>query len=83
MLRGMPEADSAEKTTEGRPGPVPPGASRRGRLAFWAALAAIILAGAAVITVVAVGLLVEQDLRSMPVRALSAPEVTDALHPQP
>jgi cytochrome oxidase Cu insertion factor (SCO1/SenC/PrrC family) len=54
MLPGMPEADSAEKTTEGRPGPVPPDASRRGRLAFWVALAAVILAGAALITVVAV-----------------------------
>lgn len=54
MLPGMPEADSAEKTTEARPGPVPAGASRRGRLAFWAALAAIILAGVAVVTAVAV-----------------------------
>ena len=54
MLPGMPEADSAEKTTEGRAGPVAPGASRRGRLAFWASLAAMILAGAAVVTVVAV-----------------------------
>jgi cytochrome oxidase Cu insertion factor (SCO1/SenC/PrrC family) len=33
---------------------VPAGAARRGRLAFWASLAAIILAGAAVATIVAV-----------------------------
>ncbi|MGH3231200.1 MAG: SCO family protein, partial [Streptosporangiaceae bacterium] len=36
------------------PAPVPAGAARRGRLAFWASLAAMILAGAAVVTVVAV-----------------------------
>jgi cytochrome oxidase Cu insertion factor (SCO1/SenC/PrrC family) len=54
MLPGMPDADSAEKAAASRPVPVPTGASPRGRLAFWAGLAAIIVAGAAVITVVAV-----------------------------
>jgi cytochrome oxidase Cu insertion factor (SCO1/SenC/PrrC family) len=54
MLPGMPEADRAEEAAPARPAPVPAGAARQGRLAFWAALAAIILAGAAVITVVAV-----------------------------
>lgn len=52
MLPGMPEADS--KAAAARPASVPAGAARRGRLAFWAILAAIIVAGAAVITVVAV-----------------------------
>jgi cytochrome oxidase Cu insertion factor (SCO1/SenC/PrrC family) len=54
MLPGMPDADSAEKAAAARPAPAPGSAARRGRLAFWASLAAIILAGAAVITVVAV-----------------------------
>jgi cytochrome oxidase Cu insertion factor (SCO1/SenC/PrrC family) len=54
MLPGMPDADSAEKAAVSRPAPAPGSAARRGRLAFWASLAAIILAGAAVITVVAV-----------------------------
>jgi cytochrome oxidase Cu insertion factor (SCO1/SenC/PrrC family) len=54
ILPGMREADSAEKAAVARPAPVPAGASRRGRMAFWVSLAAIILAGAAVITVVAV-----------------------------
>jgi cytochrome oxidase Cu insertion factor (SCO1/SenC/PrrC family) len=54
MLPGMPEADRAEEAAPARPAPVPAGAARQGRLAFWAALAAIILAGAAVIAVVAV-----------------------------
>jgi cytochrome oxidase Cu insertion factor (SCO1/SenC/PrrC family) len=50
----MPDADSAEKTTEAQPGSVSAGTSRRGMRAFWVILAAIILAGASVITVVAV-----------------------------
>jgi cytochrome oxidase Cu insertion factor (SCO1/SenC/PrrC family) len=54
MLPGMPEADRAEEAAAARPAPVPAGAAWQGRLAFWASLAAIILAGAAVITVVAV-----------------------------
>jgi cytochrome oxidase Cu insertion factor (SCO1/SenC/PrrC family) len=54
MLPGMRKADSAEKTAAAGPAPAAAGVSRRGRLAFWAALAAILLAGAAVITVVAV-----------------------------
>ena len=54
MLPGMPDADSAEEAVAAASVPVPTGAARRGRIAFWAALAAIILAGAAVITAVAV-----------------------------
>jgi len=53
MLPGMPDADSAEKAAAAQPAPVPTGAARRGQRAFWAILATIILAGAAVITVVA------------------------------
>jgi cytochrome oxidase Cu insertion factor (SCO1/SenC/PrrC family) len=54
MLPGMRETDRAEKATAVRPAPVSAGAAPRGRLAFWASLAAIIVAGAAVVTVVAV-----------------------------
>ena len=54
MLPDMREADRAGKATAARPAPVPAGAAHRGRLAFWASLAAIILAGAAVATVFAV-----------------------------
>ncbi len=54
MLPRMPDADSVEKTTAAQPGSVPADASRRGMRAFWIALAAIILAGAAVIAVVVV-----------------------------
>jgi cytochrome oxidase Cu insertion factor (SCO1/SenC/PrrC family) len=54
MLPGMREADGMEEAAAARPAPAPTGASRRGMLAFWVSLAAIVLAGAAVITVVAV-----------------------------
>jgi cytochrome oxidase Cu insertion factor (SCO1/SenC/PrrC family) len=54
MLPGMREADRAEGASAARPAPVSAGAARRGRLAFWASLAAVILAGAAVVTVVAI-----------------------------
>ena len=54
MLPGMREADSAGTAAPARPAPGSAGASRRGWLAFWASLAAIILAGAAVVAVVAV-----------------------------
>jgi cytochrome oxidase Cu insertion factor (SCO1/SenC/PrrC family) len=54
MLPGMQETDSAEAAAPTRSAGASTGASRRGRLAFWASLAAIILAGAAVVTVVAV-----------------------------
>jgi cytochrome oxidase Cu insertion factor (SCO1/SenC/PrrC family) len=54
MLPGMREADGTEEAAAARPAPVSAGASRRGTRAFWVSLAAIILAGAAVITVVAV-----------------------------
>jgi len=54
MLPGMREADPVEETAAARPAPVPAGAARRGRLAFWAILAAMALAGAAVVTVAAV-----------------------------
>ena len=54
MLPGMREADGTEEAAAARPVPAPAGASRRGMLAFWVSLAAILLAGAAVITVVAV-----------------------------
>jgi cytochrome oxidase Cu insertion factor (SCO1/SenC/PrrC family) len=54
MLPGMREADRAEGAGAARPAPVSAGAARRGRLAFWASLAAVILAGAAVVTVVAI-----------------------------
>jgi len=54
MLPGMREADSAGTAARARPAPGSAGASRRGWLAFWASLAAIILAGAAVVAVVAV-----------------------------
>ncbi|MGH3284621.1 MAG: SCO family protein [Streptosporangiaceae bacterium] len=50
----MRETDDAGKAAAARPAPVPAGAARRGRRAFWASLAAMILAGAAVVTVVAV-----------------------------
>jgi protein SCO1/2 len=53
MLPGMREADRADKAASG-PVPAPAGSGRRGRLAFWATLAAIIVAGAAVVTVFAV-----------------------------
>jgi len=46
----MTEADSAGKTAVAQPAPAAAGAARRGRLAFWAILAALILAGAAVVT---------------------------------
>ena len=59
MLPGMREADPAEKADAARPAPVSAGAPsagtvRRGRLRFLASLAAVILAGAAVVTVFAV-----------------------------
>jgi cytochrome oxidase Cu insertion factor (SCO1/SenC/PrrC family) len=54
MLPGMREADGTEEAAAVRPAPVPAGASPRGMRAFWVSLAAIVLAGAAVITVVAV-----------------------------
>ena len=54
MLPGMHEADTAETATPARSAPGSAGASRRGWLAFWASLAAIILAGGAVVAVVAV-----------------------------
>jgi cytochrome oxidase Cu insertion factor (SCO1/SenC/PrrC family) len=54
MLPGLREADGTEEAAAVRPAPVPAGASPRGMRAFWVSLAAIILAGAAVITVVAV-----------------------------
>jgi cytochrome oxidase Cu insertion factor (SCO1/SenC/PrrC family) len=50
----MREADSAEKAAATPPAPAPAGAVRRGRLAFWASLAAIIVAGAAAVTAVVV-----------------------------
>ena len=54
MLPGMPEADSSEKAAADQAAPASPDAARRGQLAFWAILAAMILAGAAVVGVVAV-----------------------------
>ncbi len=54
MLPHMHEADSAEKTAAAPPASAAAGTTRRGWLAFWAALAAMILAGAAVVTVFAV-----------------------------
>jgi len=54
MLPGMREAGRAEEAGAARPAPVSAGAARRGRPAFWASLAAVILAGAAVVTVVAI-----------------------------
>jgi cytochrome oxidase Cu insertion factor (SCO1/SenC/PrrC family) len=54
MLPGMREADGTEEAAAARPAPVPAGSSPRGMLAFWTALAAIVLAGSAAITVVAV-----------------------------
>jgi cytochrome oxidase Cu insertion factor (SCO1/SenC/PrrC family) len=55
MLPDMHESGRAEKATAAQPAPVPAGAARRrGRLGFWASLAAVILAGAAVVTVFAV-----------------------------
>jgi cytochrome oxidase Cu insertion factor (SCO1/SenC/PrrC family) len=50
----MQEADRAEQAPAAQPAPVPTGISQRGRLVFWVSLAAIILAGAAVVTVFAV-----------------------------
>ena len=50
----MREADRAEKAPAARSDPPRAGAARRGRLAFWASLVAVILAGAAVVTVFAV-----------------------------
>jgi cytochrome oxidase Cu insertion factor (SCO1/SenC/PrrC family) len=50
----MQEADSAEKTAAARSAPAAAGTTRRGRLAFWAILAAVILAGTAVVTAFAV-----------------------------
>jgi cytochrome oxidase Cu insertion factor (SCO1/SenC/PrrC family) len=50
----MQEADRAEQAPAAQPVPVPTGISQRGRLVFWASLAAIILAGAAAVTVFAV-----------------------------
>jgi cytochrome oxidase Cu insertion factor (SCO1/SenC/PrrC family) len=50
----MTEADSAGKTAVAQPAPAAAGAARRHRLAFWAILAAMILTGAAVVTVFAV-----------------------------
>jgi cytochrome oxidase Cu insertion factor (SCO1/SenC/PrrC family) len=54
MLPGMREADGTEEAAAARPAPVSAGAPPRGMRAFWVSLAAIILAGAAAITVVAV-----------------------------
>jgi cytochrome oxidase Cu insertion factor (SCO1/SenC/PrrC family) len=54
MLPCVQEADRAEQPAAAQPAPVPAGAAQRSRLAFWASLAAIILAGAAVVTVAAV-----------------------------
>ena len=64
MLPGMREADPAEKADAAGPGPASAGAvsegtasagtARRGRLGFLASLAAVILAGAAIVTVFAV-----------------------------
>jgi hypothetical protein len=54
MPPDVPEADSSEKAAADQAAPALPGASRRGQMAFWAILAAIILAGAAVVGVVAV-----------------------------
>ena len=53
MLPGMREANRADKAASG-PAPAPAGSARRGRLAFWAMLAAIIVGGTAVVTVFAV-----------------------------
>jgi cytochrome oxidase Cu insertion factor (SCO1/SenC/PrrC family) len=54
MLPHMHKADSAEEAAAARPVPAPAVAARRGGFAFWAILAAMILAGAAVVTVFAV-----------------------------
>jgi cytochrome oxidase Cu insertion factor (SCO1/SenC/PrrC family) len=50
----MQEADRAEQAAATRPAPVPAGASQRAGLVFWVSLAAIILAGATVVTAFAV-----------------------------
>jgi cytochrome oxidase Cu insertion factor (SCO1/SenC/PrrC family) len=60
----MQEADRAEQAAAARSAPAPAGASQRVGLVFWVSLAAIILAGAAVVTVFAV------------VRASSGPQLT-------
>jgi cytochrome oxidase Cu insertion factor (SCO1/SenC/PrrC family) len=54
MLPGMHEADSAQTAAPARSARASAGAWRLGGLAFWVSLAAMILAGAAVVTVVAV-----------------------------
>jgi len=54
MLPDMRAAGRDEEADTARPAPASPGAARRGRLGFWASLAAVILAGAAIVTVFAV-----------------------------
>jgi cytochrome oxidase Cu insertion factor (SCO1/SenC/PrrC family) len=54
MLRDVREADCSEDAAAARPGPAPTGARRRSRLGFWASLIAVIVAGAAIVTVFAV-----------------------------
>jgi len=54
MLPDMRAAGKTEKATAAQSASVPAGRARRGRPGFWAGLAAVILAGAAVVTVFAV-----------------------------